>query len=75
MGVVLSVIAETVRCLGILIQPVMPQSADKLLSQLKVPDDKRQFMHLSAEFALEEGTTIDKPEGVFPRITENEEAA
>lgn len=75
MGVVLSVIAETVRCLGILIQPVMPQSADKLLSQLKVPDDKRQFMHLSADFALEEGTSIDKPEGVFPRITENEEAA
>ena len=75
MKTVLYVLAETVRCLAIIIQPVVPHTAPKMLDQLKVPDNQRSFEHISPQFALKSGTKIDKPEGVFPRIVESEEAA
>ncbi len=74
MKTVLYVLAETVRCLGILIQPIMPGAADKLLSQLGVDAVLRSFDHLGDTYALKPGTPIPKPQGVFPRI-EVEQAA
>jgi methionyl-tRNA synthetase len=74
MSVVLSVIAETVRCIAILIQPVVPDSAAKLLDQLAVPEGERTFAHLGSEYALKAGTELPTPQGVFPRIL-GEEAA
>lgn len=71
MAVVLSVIAETVRCLGLLIQPVMPESAAKLLDQLAVPETDRTFAHLSAAHALKAGTSLPAPKGVFPRLEDS----
>ncbi len=75
MGTVLYVIAEVVRCLAIAVQPVTPDAATKLLDQLKIPADARDFAHINADNALAAGTQIDKPEGVFPRIAMEEEAA
>lgn len=75
MGRVLYSIAETVRCLAIIMQPVMPTLAPKLLDQLSVGVDERGFEHLNAEFALKGGVEIDKPQGVFPRIEPLEDAA
>ncbi len=74
MNTVLYVLAEVTRCLAILIKPVMPNSADKLLDQLKIPQDERLFIHLRDDYALKPGTAIDKPEGIFPRIVEDEAA-
>jgi methionyl-tRNA synthetase len=68
MQAVLYVLAECIRCLGLAIQPFVPNAAEKLLDQLKVPADQRSFAHISAEFAIKGGVEIDKPEGVFPRI-------
>lgn len=73
MQTVLYVLAETIRCLAILVQPITPASASKMLDQLKIPADNRSFADL--ETPLPEGTAIDKPEGIFPRIVEEEEAA
>lgn len=77
MQTVLYVLAEAIRCLAIAVQPVIPVGSAKMLDQLKVPADQRQFAHMSADYALQAGTEIDKPEGVFPRIelNESEEAA
>ncbi len=75
MGAVLSVIAETVRCLGIMLQPVMPSSCERLLDQVGVDKDQRQFAHISADYALAPGYEIEKPEGVFPRIQVDEDAS
>ncbi|MGE4314358.1 MAG: methionine--tRNA ligase [Pseudobdellovibrionaceae bacterium] len=75
MNVVLSVIAETLRVLGILIRPLMPQSADRLLDQLKVEEGARDFAYATAEHALATDTLIDAPQGIFPRIEISEEAA
>ena len=75
MQTVLYTIAEAVRCIAISVQMVVPESAAKLLNQLKVPEGERLFKHIHPDYALKSGTEIDKPEGVFPRIVENEEAA
>lgn len=75
MGTVLYVLAEAIRCLGIAVQFAMPASAAKVLEQLQVHEDKRLFSHINGDYALVPGTVIDKPEGVFPRIVTEEEAA
>lgn len=75
METVLYVLAEVIRCLGIIIQPVMPESANKVLDQLAVAETERGFEHIAEDFMLKSGTELPKPEGVFPRLTEESEAA
>jgi methionyl-tRNA synthetase len=69
MGTVLYVLAETIRDLGILVQPFVPGAAAKLLDQLAVPETARSFTAL-AEAPLAPGTELPKPEGIFPRFVE-----
>jgi methionyl-tRNA synthetase len=71
MGAVLYVLAEVIRHLAILAQPVVPQAAAKLLDQLAVPADfeHRQFAALELH-PLAPGTALPKPEGIFPRFVE-----
>jgi methionyl-tRNA synthetase len=75
METVLYVLAETIRCLGIAVQSVMPDSAAKILDQVSAAPDKRLYCHVSAEDALKPGTLLLPPEGVFPRIETKEQAA
>lgn len=74
MATVLYTLAEVIRCLGIIVQPVAPHCAPKILDQLKAPQDQREFKHISSDYALEASVAIEKPEGVFPRIVEDESA-
>jgi len=73
MKTVLYVLAETIRQLAILVQPIMPDAADKLLDQLCVTE--RGFEHLGERGRLASGTKIPKPEGVFPRLELPESSA
>jgi methionyl-tRNA synthetase len=57
--------AECVRRIALLVQPVMPGSAARLLDQLGVPADARNFDALGTRLAP--GTQLPPPEGVFPR--------
>jgi methionyl-tRNA synthetase len=66
MKTVLFVLAEAIRMLAILVQPIMPQSAAKILDQLGVA--KRGFDQLSSEHRIAVGSMVPKPEGVFPRL-------
>jgi methionyl-tRNA synthetase len=68
MGTVLYVVAEVVRHLAVLAQPFMPGSCGRLLDQLAVPADRRDFAALAS--ALPGGVALPKPEGVFPRFVE-----
>jgi methionyl-tRNA synthetase len=74
METVLWVTAETVRRVAILCQPYIPGSAGKLLDILAVPEDRRQFEHVTAEHALKPGTALPAPQPVFPRYVEKTEA-
>ncbi len=70
MGTVLYVLAETLRYLGLIVQPVMPGAASRLLDQLAVADTDRTFAHMTSENALVSATALPKPAGVFPRFVE-----
>ena len=70
---VLWVLAETIRRVTLLVQPFMPDSAGKILDQLAVPAAGRTFAAFDRE--LEPGTTLPKPQGVFPRFVEPAAAA
>ncbi len=72
MGTVLYVTAEVLRRVGIMVQPFIPQSAEKLLDILAVPADKRQFADVLAS-PLVGGADLPAPQPVFPRYVEADE--
>ena len=74
-GTVLYVTAETLRQIAILVQPVMPASASRLLDQLAVPLPARRFANLGAGRRLVAGTMLPPAEAVFPRHVENGDVA
>lgn len=65
---VLYVLLETLRYIAIMLQPFTPYSASKMLDQLNVPLDQRMFKHLTKDFAIIGGSTINEPLPIFPRI-------
>jgi methionyl-tRNA synthetase len=70
MATVLYAAAETIRRLAILSQPVMPDAMGRMLDQLGVAPETRDFAALDTPLAA--GTPLPKPEGVFPRYVEPE---
>jgi len=75
MATVLYVLADVIRRLAILIQPIMPDSASTMLDQLAVPADQRSFSALGGDHAVAPGTELPKPSPVFPRYVEEETAS
>jgi methionyl-tRNA synthetase len=73
MATVLYVLAETIRRLAILTQPVMPGAMAAMLDQLAVAADKRGFADLEDRLAAD--TALPKPAPVFPRYVEEEAAS
>jgi methionyl-tRNA synthetase len=71
MATVLYVTAEVVRQVAILVQPVMPDSAARLLDLLGVMDEKREFAALGEGGRLTPGGALPAPSGVFPRYVED----
>ena len=56
---------EAVRVAAVLVQPVMPESAARLLDLLGQPADRRDFDSLTTRIGP--GTALPAPVGVFPR--------
>ncbi len=65
MADVLRVLADTLRALATVLTPFMPSSMGRMLDQLGVPAAARDFASLGT--ALEAGTMLPAPQGVFPR--------
>ena len=72
MATVLYTVAETVRRIAILAQPVMPAACSRLLDLVAVPEGARSFANL--EDRLVPGTELPAPQGVFPRYVDKEQA-
>jgi methionyl-tRNA synthetase len=72
MATILYVTAECVRQFAILAQPVMPESAAKLLDLLAVGPEERGFNSLGEKGRVKPGAKIPEPQGVFPRYVEPE---
>lgn len=72
MGTVLYVTAEVIRQISILTQPFMPEASAKMLDQLSIAEDQRQFVNLGKGTRLSAGTAVVGPSPVFPRYVESE---
>lgn len=72
MATVLYVLAETIRNLGIIMQPFTPNACEKILDQVAVDKNARDFSFMGKDHALVSGTELPAPSGVFPRYTEEE---
>lgn len=70
MQTVLYVILQVLTQVGILLQPFIPESAAKLLDQLKVPTNRRSFADINE--SIKSGTQLEQPEIIFPRILAEE---
>ena len=68
MRTVLYVLAEVLRRISILVQPIVPDAAGKLLDQLGVPQAERNFSELGPELGATPNIELPNPEGVFPRF-------
>ena len=72
METVLYILAEAIRCIAIMLQPFIQQSAAKILIQLGYDEVEAEkgilFEKLKPKYALKVGTPLPKPEGVFPRV-------
>ncbi|MDB1135520.1 methionine--tRNA ligase [Candidatus Anaplasma sp. TIGMIC] len=55
---------EYIRCIGIMLAPVMPVAADKILVQLSVPQEKRNFECFSESLP---GGKLPSPMPIFPK--------
>ena len=67
---VLYVLLAVTRVLAIATQPVMPQAMAKLMDQLALPAEERDFAALSTPLAAD--TALPVPEGIFPRYQDDE---
>ena len=72
MGTVLYVLAEVIRRIGIVLQPVMPDSAGAILDQIALPARARHFADLAEP--LQAAVGVPSPQPVFPRFIEVEKA-
>ena len=72
METVLYVLIEIIRHIAVLIQPIMPSSADKILNFLGISKNKRNFDSLCIHERLIPKSPIPKPYAVFPRYIQLE---
>ncbi len=75
MQTVLYVLAEVIRCVAIMAQPIIPVGAGKILDQLVIGHEARVFENLDNEHALKPGIVLPAPQGVFPRLELNKDEA
>ena len=61
-------LAEVLRCVAVLIQPFMPQTAPKIWNQLGVVGDVTVLANASGWQGIAAGTRIGMAEALFPRI-------
>ncbi len=77
MRTVLWVLLESLRHIGIVLQPITPRIASELLDQVAVGLDKRSFRALAAEeeggTPLQSGTLLPEPRIVVPRFDPGED--
>ena len=66
MNVVLYCLLESIRQIGILIQPIMPSSANKILDIFGLDSTQRFFNKLGSKLLV--GTDLIKQDVMFPRI-------
>ena len=68
MQTILYALADTIRQIAILTQPLLPVASEKILDQLNVNQNERNLSHIIN--SLVSGTILPEPKAVFPRWVE-----
>ena len=72
MTAVLATLFVAIRALAVAIRPIIPQSAERLLDQMGVPQEERTYAALGEEGAharlAASGFRLDLPKPIFPRL-------
>lgn len=69
MKAVLYTLVETIRCVGLILQPFMPDAMLALLDFLHIPTEQRNWVFVTAAHALQT-VSLDEPKPLFPRFVE-----
>ena len=75
MNTVLYVTVETLRRVGLMVQPFVPTAGAALLDLLAVPVDRCSFAFTGEEHRLRGGTPLPAPAPIFPRFEKPEAMA
>ena len=66
MKAVLYKLLEYIRCIGLLLQPIIPELSSKMLDQINLPRCSRDFSKFSIPISM--GELLPKPEPIFAKI-------
>ena len=66
-GYDLSILVEAFRIVSILLQPIIPQAASKILDILNINKNERTFECVQQNYSLPKDHSINSPEPIFPR--------
>lgn len=67
MNIILYTSIEIIRYIAILISPIIPVSANKILDQINVPQHNRKLQNCTMEFHVKPEIKINKPEIIFKK--------
>jgi len=68
MNLVLSTIAECLRCLAIAIKPFIPYLANQILDILAISAQNRNFLNIDNQYCLKKNQQINEMKIIFPRL-------
>ncbi len=68
MNEVLMILSEAIRIIGVLLLPFIPSSANKILDLFKIDGGERNFLHLTPEYGIKSGSSIEIAEPIFTKI-------
>jgi methionyl-tRNA synthetase len=72
MAIVLTTLFQMIRHLAIAIQPVVPDAAARLLDQMGIPENERNFSNIiDTDWIVrlvQSGYKVQQPVGIFPRL-------
>jgi methionyl-tRNA synthetase len=69
---ILAVTLETIRCIAIMAQPVMPTAMAQMLDGLAVAQDARDFAQVAPAYKIPASAVLPAPSPVFPRYVEDD---
>ena len=67
-AVTLSIIIESIRLIGIILQPFIPTAAKKILDILNIDNDKRSFKFYNMKYLIKKDHPLNDAEPLFPRL-------
>ena len=68
MNEVLYILLEVIRCIGIYLLPIVPDSANKMLDQLSIDQAERNFASITSANRIEGGKILKEATPIFKRL-------